>query len=370
MKVLQFGKFFPPDIGGIENFIYDLTEELSQKIQCDVLCSNSKNKTVIEKKENYTVIRTKSFRKLFSTSISPAMIYWLKKIGNNYDIIHLHLPDPMANLAYFLIKPETKLILHWHSDIIRQKKLLFFYRPLQDWLLRKADKIIVTSPDYIEGSAYLKNYKKKCTVIPSGLNPEKLKIDENNVKKIKNLYKDKPIIFSLGRLVYYKGFEYLIAAMKDIDAYLLIGGSGSLKESLQKKIEYLNLTRKVFLLGKVKDEDLGSYYQSCDVFCLPSIHRTEAFGLVQVEAMYFGKPIVSTDIKGSGVSWVNQNNVTGLIVPPKDSKSLAKAIDKIIKNPELKEKFGENTKKRFDQEFNISSVEKKIINVYREVLKC
>jgi len=370
MRILQFGKFFPPDVGGIESFIYDLTEKLSQEIKCDVLCSNSKNKTIIEKKGNYTIIRTASFGKLFSTSISPPMVYWLKKIGNNYDIIHLHLPDPMANLSYFLVRPETKLILHWHSDIIRQKKILFFYRPLQDWLLRKADKIIATSPNYIEGSEYLKNYKEKCTVIPSGLNPEKLKIDENNVKEIKNLYKDKPIIFSLGRLVYYKGFEYLIEAMKDIDAYLLIGGSGPLKESLQKKIEYLNLTRKVFLLGKIKDEDLGSYYQACDVFCLSSIHRTEAFGLVQVEAMYFGKPIVSTDIKGSGVSWVNQNNVTGLIVPPKDSKALAKAIDKIIKNPELKEKFGENAKKRFDQEFDISSVGEKIINVYREVLKC
>ncbi len=369
MKILQFGKFFPPDIGGMENFIYDLTEELSQKIQCDVLCSNSKNRTTIENKKNYKVIRTKSFGKVFSTSISPSMIYWLKKIGNDYDIIHLHLPDPMANLAYFLAKPKTKLILHWQSDIIKQKRLLFFYEPLQNWILKKADKIIATSPNYIEGSKYLKKYKEKCIVIPLGLNSNKFKINENKEKEIKSLYKDKPIIFTLGRLVYYKGFNYLIEAMKDIDAYLLLGGEGPLKEKLQKKIEDLNLKGKVFLLGKIKDEELSSYYRCCDVFCLPSISKTEAFGIVQMEAMYFKKPIISTDIKGSGVSWVNQNNITGLVVPPKDSTALSEAINKILNNKELKEKFGENGRKRFEKEFNITIISQKILNLYKDIIK-
>ena len=368
MKILQFGKFFPPDVGGIESFIYDLTEEISQKAKCDVLCSNSKNKTVIEKRKKYTVIRAASFGKLFSTSISPAIIYWLKRIGNNYDIIHLHLPDPMANLAYFLVRPKTKLILHWHSDIVRQKVLLPFYEPLQNWLLKKADKIIATSPNYVEGSKYLRKYKEKCVVIPLGLNPATLKVKQAKVKEIKKLYKDKPIVFSLGRLIYYKGFEYLIEAMRNVNAYLLIGGSGPLKENLQRQIEKLGLNKKVILLGKIKRENVGSYYQACDLFCLPSIHKSEAFGLVQSEAMYFGKPIVSTNIKGSGVSWVNQNNITGLIVPPKNSKALAEAINKIIKNPELKKKLGGYAKQRFEKEFRIEVVENKVLNLYTETV--
>jgi len=368
MKILQFGKFFPPATGGIESFIFDLTEELSKKIKCDVLCSNSKNKTSIERKENYIVIRTASFGKLFSTSISPAMIYWLKRIGNNYDIIHLHLPDPMGNLAYFLVRPKAKLILHWHSDIIRQKSILFFYKPLQDWLLERADRIIATSPKYMEGSEYLKKYKKKCVVIPLGLNPEKLKINEIKIKEIKHLFRGKPIIFSLGRLIYYKGYEYLIEAMRNVDAYLLIGGSGPLRKFLQKQIEKLNLSKKVFLLGKVRDEDLGSYYQACDIFCLPSIYKSEAFGLVQAEAMYFGKPIVSTDIEGSGVSWVNQNGVTGLVVPPKNAIALAKAVNKIIKNPELKKKFSENAKRRFEEEFRIEIITERILKLYKKII--
>jgi len=368
MKILQFGKFFPPDVGGIESVIYNLTEKLSQKIKCDVLCSSSHNKTLIEHRGMYTVIRTASFGKLFSTSISPAMIYWLRKIGNRYDIIHLHLPDPMANSAYFLVRPRAKLIVHWHSDIVRQKKLLPFYEPLQNWLLNRADKIIATSPNYIEGSKYLRKYKEKCIMIPLGLNPEILKVDENKVKEIKNLFKDKQIVFSLGRLIYYKGFEYLVEAMRNVDAYLLIGGSGPLKEKLQKQIENLNLNKKIFLLGEIKREDAGSYYQACDLFCLPSIYKTEAFGLVQLEAMYFSKPIVSTDIQGSGVGWVNQNNITGLVVQPKNSIALAEAINKIINNPELKEKLGENTKRRFEKEFDIKIIADRFLKLYNEVI--
>jgi len=370
MKILQINKFFPPYIGGMESFVFDLTEELSKKITCDVLCSNSKNNTVIENKGNYKVIRTASLARLFSTSISLAMIYWLKKIGNQYDLIHMHLPNPMANLAYFLVRPKAKLILHWHAEIVRPKKLLFLYEPLQNWLLKRADKIIILMPSYLEDSKYIRKYKEKTIVIYNCINPEILKINEYKVREIKDLFKDKPIILSLARLVYFKGFEYLVEAMKNVDAYLLIGGSGPLKEKLQNQIKKLNLRKKVFLLGEIKkyEEGLGSYYQACDIFCLPSIYKAESFGLVLVEAMYFGKPIVSTDIKGSGVRWVNKNNVTGLIVQPKDSNALAKAINKIIKNTELKKEFGDNAKKRFEENFKMKIAVDKIYKLYCKII--
>lgn len=367
MKILQFGKFFPPDVGGIENFIYDLTEELSQKIRCDVLCSNSKNKRVIERKQNYIVIRTASFGKVFSTSISPAMIYWLKKIGNDYDLIHLHLPDPMASLAYFFVRPKTKLILHWYSDIIRQKTFLPLYKPLQNWLIKKADRIIIIAPNYIECSKYLLRYKSKCVFIPVGLNFNKLKSSDEKTKEIKEKYEGRPIILTVGRLVYYKGFEYLIRAVKEIDAYLLIGGSGALRNELENLIKKLKLKNKVFLLGRINEKDLGSYYQACDIFCLPSIEKSEAFGLVQVEAMYFSKPIVSTNIKGSGVGWVNQNHITGVVIPPRDSKALVKAINKIIENPNLKKKFEYNAKRRCG-EFDIKDISGQVLKLYKRIL--
>ena len=370
MKILQFSKFFPPYIGGIESFVFDLTEELSKKITCDVLCSNTKNETVIENKGKYKVIRTASLGRIFSTSISFAMIYWLKKIGNEYDSIHMHLPNPMANLAYFLVRPRAKLILHWHSEIVRPKSLLFLYEPLQNWLLKRADKIVILTPSYFQDSKYIRKYKEKTIVIYYCINPEILKVNEYKVREIKNLFKDKPIILSLARLVYFKGFEYLIEAMKSIDAYLLIGGSGPLREKLQKQINNLNLSKKVFLLGEIKkyEEGIGSYYNACDIFCLPSIYKAESFGIVLVEAMYFGKPIVSTDIKGSGVRWVNKNNLTGLIVQPKDSNALANGINKIIKNPDLKKEFGENAKKRFEENFKMKIAVDKIFKLYYEIV--
>jgi len=370
MKILQFSKFFPPYIGGIESFVFDLTEELSKKITCDVLCSNTKNETVIENKGKYKVIRTASLGRLFSTSISFAMIYWLKKIGNEYDLIHMHLPNPMANLAYFLVRPKAKLILHWNSDIVKSKCLTFLYEPLQNWLLKRADKIIILTPSYLEDSKYIRRYKEKAVVINYCIKPETLTINEDKVREINGLFKDKPIILSFARLVHFKGFKYLIGAMKDVDAYLLIGGSGPLKEQLQNQINNLNLSRKVLLLGEItrKEGALGAYYQACDIFCLPSIHKAESFGIVFIEAMYFGKPIVSTDIKGSGVRWVNINNVTGLSVQPKDSSALAKAINKIITNPDLKNKFGENAKKRFDENFKMNIALDKVYKLYREVV--
>lgn len=369
MKVLQFGKFFPPDTGGMESVIGDLTNGLSKEIACDVLCCNSKNKTEIDNSHNYQIIRTASLIKLFSTSISPALVYWLKKIGNNYDIIHLHLPDPMASLAYFLVRPKGGLVLHWHSDIIRQKIFLFLYDPLQFWILKKSDKIIATSSRYAQGSRYLKKYQHKTVVIPLGLDVEKFKKSEFAIKEIKNKFKNKPIVFSLGRLIYYKGYEFLIEAMKSVEAYLLIGGSGSLERKLQKQIEDCNMGKKVFLLGKIKNEDLGSYYQVCDVFCLPSIYKSEAFGLVQSEAMFFGKPVVSTDIIGSGTAWVNQDGETGFTVPPRDSDALAAAINKIINNPKIKLKMGVNSKRRFEDNFTIDIMVEKTIKLYKELIK-
>ena len=377
MKVLQLGKFYPPDVGGIETAIYNITEELNKKgIKCDVLCSNSKReykKEIIDRGSyKYIVYRTKSYGKIASTSITPQMIFKLKEIIDNYDIIHLHHPDPMANFALFLVNPKKqKIVIHWHSDIIRQKFALKFYRPLLNWMLKKADVIIGTSPKYIEESEQLKYFKNKCIAIPLGIKKEDLKVDEEKIREIKKKFKNKKIIFSLGRFIYYKGFEYLIESSKYLpdDYVIVIGGDGELRKKYEKLIMNNNLLNKVFLIGKIPQTHLGSYYKACDLFCLPSIEKSEAFGLVIVEAMSFGKPIVATNIKGSGVSWVNQNGVTGLNVEPKNPKALAQAIKFICSNKEVYKKFSENALKRFNQEFTVDKEVSRILKVYKSLSK-
>lgn len=371
MKILQFGKFYPPNIGGIETVVYDVTEVLnSQGIQCDVLCSNDKNEYREDKINGYTVYRTPSYGIYFSTSITPYMIKKLREIINNYDIVHVHLPDPMANLALFFSNlKNTKIILHWHSDIIKQKLLLQLYRPLQNWLLNRADKIIATTPKYIEESSALNKYKEKCVSIPIGIDAERLIWQDKKVHEIKNTYQNKKIIFSLGRLAYYKGFEYLIdsANYLDDDFVILIGGSGELKCSLEEKIKNENLNGKVFLLGRIENEDLGSFYKACDLFCLPSIVKSEAFGVVQIEAMSFGKPIVATKISGSGVDWVNKDSVTGINVDIKNSEQLALAFKKILVNQKLYKELSQNSLFRFNKLFLREKMVESIYALYQEL---
>jgi len=375
MKVLQLGKFYPPDVGGIESAIYEITEELNRRgVKCDVLCSNSereyKEKVIKRETYQYKVIRTKSYGKILSTSVTPQMIFKLREIISKYDIIHLHHPDPMANLALFLSKLNgKKLVVHWHSNIIRQRFSLMFYKPLLNWVLKRADVTIATSPKYIEESEQLSPFKEKCVAIPRGIRKDKLCSNPKAVSILREKYKGKKIIFSLGRFIAYKGFEYLIESARYLssDYIILIGGDGPLRSRYEEIIREYDLFNKVKLLGRLPQNMLGNYYDVCDIFCLPSISKNEAFGLVIVEVMSFGKPVVATNIKGSGVNWVNQEGVTGLNVEPKNPKALAQAIEFICSNIEIYKKFSENALKRFNEEFTIDKEVSRIIEVYKSL---
>jgi glycosyltransferase involved in cell wall biosynthesis len=369
MKVLHLGKFCPPNEGGIEVFSFDLLEALNKKgIKADLLCFCENTR-----EDNYNGFKffaCKMNLKLNSAPLSYDYIKTFRKIVKHYDIIHVHSPNPLAEILTLIT--DKKVIIHWHSDIVRQKISYLLYRPIQQKVLKKADKIIATSPQYLETSKQIKNFKGKAMVIPSGLNPKRLRINEQDLRefdKIKEKINNKKVVLAVGRLVEYKGFEYLVEAsqfLKD-DIIVLIAGGGPLYGTLKSKIEKLNLKDKVLMLGRVNN--VSVYMKNCDVFCLPSISRNEAFGLVLVEALYFGKPLVTTDVEGSGMNYVNKHNETGLVVPPKNSKALAEAINTILSNEKLYEKFSKNALERF-KEFEIDSVADKILNLYQEVLKC
>jgi glycosyltransferase involved in cell wall biosynthesis len=281
----------------------------------------------------------------------------------------VHSPNPLAEILTLIT--DKKVIIHWHSDIVRQRISYFFYRPIQQKVLKKADKIIATSSQYLETSKQIKNFKYKAIVIPLGLNPKRLRINEQDLRefdKLKEKINNKKVVLAIGRLIEYKGFEYLVEAgqfLKD-DTVVLITGRGPLYETLKNKIEKLHLKDKILLLGRVNN--VSVYMKNCDLFCLPSVSRNEAFGLVLVEALYFGKPLVTTSVEGSGMNYVNKHNETGLVVPPKNSKALAEAINTILSNEKLYEKFSRNALERF-KEFEIDSVADKIIEVYEMVLK-
>ncbi|WP_420266970.1 glycosyltransferase [Candidatus Magnetominusculus dajiuhuensis] len=370
MKVLQLGKSYPPIKGGIETAILNITEGLNAcNIRCDVLGSNDENTYHEQTIGQYKIYRTKSLGKIFSLSISPQLINKYLRIKDNYDIVHVHFPDPLAVAAVFLARPKGIVVVHWHSDIIRQRHLA---KPLQfliNWLLNRADAIIASSEAYVRTSEYLRGFFNKTVIIPYGIRTSELTVNEDTVAAIRHLYKGKIIIYSLGRLVYYKGFDHLIEAARSLsnDYAVVIGGDGPLLNRLRKSIDINRLADKVFLHGHINNTDMGSYYEACDIFCLPSTERSEAFGIALVEAMSFGKPLVTTNIP-TGVSWVNQDGLTGLVVNPGNAGQLAEAIQTISTDERLYHFFSGNCRKRYQSFFSQDKMIDTIVSLYVELL--
>ncbi|PIF04248.1 MAG: glycosyl transferase family 1 [Arcobacter sp.] len=371
MKILQFGRFYPPDMGGIQQVMYEISEGITKNgHQCDVLCSNTKAVYEESQFEKYTVYRTSSYGIVLSTSISPQLIYKFWKIHKKYDLIHVQAPDPLSFLALFLVRPKAKVVIHWHSDIVRQKKTLKYFMPLQTWVLKFASRIICTSEKYASSSPFLQKFKEKIEVIPLGISNKSFIANEDNVQVIQNRYKNKKIIFALGRLVSYKGFEYLVKSAQYLsdDFIILIGGTGIQKDNLLTIIKENNLQNKVELLGYLSEEEKNDYLEACFLFCLPSITKAEAFGVVIVEAMMFSKPIVSTNMQDSGVSWVNENNVTGLQVDPKSPKQLAIAFNKISNDKKLYEKMCKNSFHRYTKFFTREKMVTSLIHLFKSII--
>jgi len=367
MKVLHLGKLCPPNEGGVDVFAFEIVEALKRKgIHADLLCLNSFTGEGIYRGIDYFSCKTNFFFNGAPISVDYALAFF--KMKDSYDIIHVHCPVPMAEIVSLFT--NQKVILHWHSDIVRQKLTYRFYRPIQRLLLKKAEKIIVTSKQYLDTSEQLRGYKHKAVVVPLGINPARLSIDEEAQKEfgwISEKVQDKKVVLSLGRLVEYKGFEYLVKASKYLndDIIVVIAGGGPLYSKLQTEIKKMGLDEKIILTGKVSN--VAVFMKNCDVFCLPSVGRNEAFGLVLLEALYFGKPLITTNVVGSGMNYVNKNNQTGYIVPPKDPLALAEAINKILSDKELYSYFSENAIQRF-KEFEIDTIADKIIEIYKEVL--
>lgn len=364
MRILEVGKFWPIG-GGVEKVMYDITRGVSAKgIDCDMLCA-SFDPQEIRLNEHGRVIAVKSYAKIAATMISPAMITRLRKICGEYDIIHVHHPDPMAALALRFSGYKGKVILHWHSDILSQKFFLMLYKPLQNWLIKRADLILGTTPVYVAQSPYLQKVQDKIDYVPIGI--EEMPTPQEKINEIKNRFPGKKIVFSLGRLVPYKGFTYLIDAAQYLpdDYHVVIGGTGPLKEELTAKITALGLENKVSLIGFVPDEDLPAWYRASDMFCLSSIWKTEAFAIVQIESMSCGRPIVATTIPESGVSWVNEHGNSGLNVKPEDGKALAEAIVELTSEKNTYEEYCKNARKRYENHFCYSSMIEKFLSFCR-----
>lgn len=358
----------------------DITEGLSgQGVFCDMLCAvndgdgpdekdrgkaHRLNGTLILKINDFgKIICVRALKKVAGTMLSPAMIRFLRLHASEYDIIHIHHPDPMAALALYMSGYRGRVILHWHSDILSRKLLLMMYLPLQKWLISRAETIIVTTPVYMESSPYLRKVRHKCIPIPIGVDP--VIPDAALSASVRRKYPAGRLILSIGRLVHYKGYEYLIEAFKYLpeDYHLMIVGAGPLRGRLESLISEYGLSGRITLEGYIEDEDLPGYYGACDLFVMSSIIRTEAFGIVQIEAMSCGIPVISTDIPKSGVSWVNKSGESGLTVPVRDPAAIARAILDIF-DEDSYQRHSQGARMRYETVFTKRRMLDSILKVY------
>jgi rhamnosyl/mannosyltransferase len=369
MNVLQLGKYYYPYMGGIENHLYLLCNELKQKVDLDVLVCNSERTSTVEEVDGVRVTRCFELTNVASTSICPTMPLELSR--RRYDLVHFHFPHPMAVLSYLLARPAHahSVVITYHSDILKQKRLLRVYRSFMDRVLERADAIVCTSPNYLEGSDALRPHRDKCTVIPYGIDRsqfERTRELEEQAAAIRARYPGRRLVLGVGRLIYYKGFEYVIRAMRDVDADLLLVGSGPLRPALEKAAHEAGVAQRVHFVGEVHNQALAPYYFASEVYALPSIARSEAFAIVQLEAMACDLPVVNTAIPRSGVSFVSRDGESGLTVPPEDAAAFAGALKTILGDENLARRFGAAGRARVQREFSKEVMTERMLALYAE----
>jgi rhamnosyl/mannosyltransferase len=371
MKVLQISKFYPPVMGGIESVTWELTEGLNRVgVRADVLCANQGPRSSLEHfPSGYDVLRAASWGMLLSTSMAPMMASHLCRIGSAYNIIDVHMPDPMAALALWVARPRSAVVVHWHSDVVRQRKAMVLYEPLQRWLLHRAQTIVATSEPYADASSVLSEWRHKVVIVPIGISDNRPAASGLMAATIRQRYRGRRVIFALGRMTHYKGFNVLIDAAAGLpdDCVVLIGGEGQLLDHYRSLVAKRGLAGKVHLLGHIPDDELASHFEACDVFCMPSTVRAEAYGVAMVEAMVMGKPVVASDISGSGVPWVNIHGETGFNVPVGQIEPLIGALRQLLDDAGLRQRMGAAARARYLREFNAELMTSRTVAVYQRL---
>jgi len=367
-RVLQIYKdYCPPIFGGIEKHLSLLCNRLSAVMDVDVLVANRSARTERDFIDGIKVTKAGTLGRYFSAPFSPLFGYYLGR--ECYDILHFHLPNPTAVISYLLVRPAGKTVVTWHSDIVRQARFLPFYEPFLLKFLNQCDAILPTSERYAQSSPFLRRFLPKCHTVPLGIDVSRFSLSKRIAEKAEDLkarFGERIVLF-VGLLRYYKGLEFLIDAMQDLDAKLIIVGDGPMRGELESHCRTKQLMSKVVFAGAVDEEVLPAYYHCCDVFCLPSIYRSEAFGVSQLEAMACGKPVVSTALD-SGVPFVNLDGRTGLIVPPKDSNALSRAIGSLLSDRAHAARLGKSARDRVLSEFTADRMAQSVLAVYRRLI--
>jgi glycosyltransferase involved in cell wall biosynthesis len=361
-SILHIGKFYPPHKGGMESHVRDLAVRQARSANVHVIVASSCVRRQVSEVEGVRITRLAKVTTVASMPVCPELPAAIRR--SPADIVHIHLPNPGAALAFLLSGHRGKVVITHHADTLGRKSLRRMSDPFVISLMNRASRIIVTSTRYLASSVELEPFREKCRVIPLGIDPVRIAKPDDK-RKIEDLRRHfgERFLLAVGRLVPYKGFDVLIRAMKYIDANLLLIGSGPLAIDLAVLAATEGVERKVSILKHV--DDLGPYLAAASLLVLPSVTRAEAFGLVQLEAMAAGLPVINTDID-SGVPEVSISGETGLTVPRGDVSALANAIQLVLDQEDVRRKFGAAAQRRFQAEFTADLMAERTNSVYEE----
>lgn len=370
LRILQINKLYHPWIGGIETVIKEAAEFMNDRTDMTVLVCRDKGRGVTERVNGVKVVRAGSLGIKFSMPISLSFPFLVRKYSKNADVILLHDPFPLGDMAVLLSGFKGKVIVWWHSDIVKQKKLLRVISPMIHSLLRRADAIFTTSEGYIDGSAFIGQYREKCRIVPYGIDTEKYLMAHRSPVLTDRLYdKGNVKLLFVGRLVYYKGANVILEAMKSVTgAELFMVGRGADEDSLREYARENHLEKKVHFIPPLSDNELKAAFADCDIFVFPSVAKSEAFGIVQLEAMVYGKPVINTRL-GTSAEYVSPDGVTGITVEPGDSVALAEAVTRLINDRELREELGKNAARRVCEKFELKRNYENMFDQIRSVAK-
>ena len=377
LRVLHLGRFHDTYAvsGGIGRHVSELLTALAGRIDVDNLVAAPGWRGDTLRCGGYRVFRVPCLGVIASTAIAPGMIRVAQRLhaARPYDIVHLHFPDPMGQLVAEALPREVRRVVTWHSDIVRQRRLLRLYRPWLERFLRDVDCVIASSVNLFQTSQQLAGVPpERRVVIPFGIDYARFAapaVLQRAEELRKTIDRRQVVVFAIGRHVYYKGFDHLIRAIASLpQAYLVLGGSGPLTTELKRLAQSSGITHRVRFTGPLGEHELAAWFHACDIFCLPSSSQAETFGLVQLEAMGCGKPVVCTRL-GTGVNEVCVEGVTGLTAEPGDATSLADCIGRLIADGELRRRLGSAGRQRAHEMFSAQRMAEQTLAIYRRIIE-
>ncbi len=347
MKILHVYKdYYPPVVGGVEKHIAQLCDHFKDKYEVEVLVCNRGPFTRVENIDGVRVTKVGQLGRIQSAPIPPTFPFWLRKI--KADIFHFHMPNPTCEFSHLLARPPGAVGVTYHSDIIRQELLLKLYGSSLHKFLSRTDIIMPTSEVYAKQSPLLSDFLEKCEVVPLGVDTRRFdaagKELKPEIEKLRSIFGPQFIMF-VGKLRYYKGLQFLIEALPKVDSPLVVIGNGPMGADLKALASDYGVAEKTHFVGEVSDDELTAFYHACALFVLPSVFRSEAYGLVQLEAHACGKPVISTRL-GTGVEFVNE----------------------LLSDPERRKRMGEFARRRAQSEFDLQLMFDRVEAVYKRAL--